>query len=411
MRTMIRQSVAFTLSALLGTSLAAPTLFIAAPGLAAEQAVSAPAASDSSAARDAARAQAKQLIQSGLNYLKQQQQADGAFAPKQAPPAITAIALRAFVQSDDYKLQDPFIQKAFELLLTYQGKNGSIANDMQENYNTAIAVSALAAAGDTYKSQMDHAVEFLRSIQWTDKIQGQKNLVDPAKPSEAAYGGWGYGKHSRPDMSNLQMTLNALHDAGLKPGDPAYQAAIVFITRSQNRSESNDQPWAGNDGGFTYTPANNGESPAGVFVDPTGARRLRSYGSMTYAGLKSMIYAGLSKDDPRVKAAWSWIENNWSLNENPGMGAADTANAQFGLYYYYMTMGRALQAYGQPVITDSKGNKHDWRVELIRTLGELQKPDGSWSGDKRWMEDNPTLVTCYAVLAAQNALQDLNASK
>ena len=30
---------------------------------------------------------------------------------------------------------------------------------------------------------------------------------------------------------------------------------------------------------------------------------------MTYSGLKSMIYAGLTKDDPRVKAAVQWIRS------------------------------------------------------------------------------------------------------
>ena len=128
---------------------------------------------------------------------------------------------------------------------------------------------------------------------------------------------------------------------------------------------------------------------------------------MTYAGLKSMIYAGLTKDDPRVKAAWVWIAKNWTLDENPGMRLADAAQAQQGLYYYYHTLARALNAYDQPTITDSSGKAHDWRVELIAKLSSLQQPDGSWVGDKRWMEDNPVLVTSYAVLALQEAMEDL----
>ena len=42
---------------------------------------------------------------------------------------------------------------------------------------------------------------------------------------------------------------------------------------------------------------------------------------MTYAGLKSMIYAGVKHDDPRVKAAYEWIQKHYTLDENPGMGA------------------------------------------------------------------------------------------
>jgi squalene-hopene/tetraprenyl-beta-curcumene cyclase len=54
---------------------------------------------------------------------------------------------------------------------------------------------------------------------------------------------------------------------------------------------------------------------------------LRSYASMTYAGLKSMIYAGLTPDDPRVKAAVAWLAKNYTLESNPGLGDA-------GLYIF-----------------------------------------------------------------------------
>jgi hypothetical protein len=50
---------------------------------------------------------------------------------------------------------------------------------------------------------------------------------------------------------------------------------------------------------------------------------------------------------------------------------------------------------------------HDWRVELIEKLASLQKPDGSWVGDKRWMEDHPVIVTSYCVMALQEIQRDL----
>src|SRR5437773_7160188 len=46
-----------------------------------------------------------------------------------------------------------------------------------------------------------------------------------------------------------------------------------------------------------------------------------SYGSMSYAGLKSFIYANLKKDDPRVVAAVNWLKRNYSVDENPALGA------------------------------------------------------------------------------------------
>jgi squalene-hopene/tetraprenyl-beta-curcumene cyclase len=81
--------------------------------------------------------------------------------------------------------------------------------------------------------------------------------------------------------------------------------------------------------------------------------------------------------------------------------------AQSGLYYYLHTLAKALNAYNQPTITDPRGTAHDWRVELIAKLASLQKPDGSWVGEKRWMEDNAVLVTSYMVLALQEAQKDL----
>ena len=82
-------------------------------------------------------------------------------------------------------------------------------------------------------------------------------------------------------------------------------------------------------------------------------------------------------------------------------------SAQHGLYYYYHTLARALNAYDEPIVTDSRGGKHDWRVELVNKLASLQREDGSWVGDKRWMEENPVLVTAYVVLALQEVQADL----
>ena len=131
---------------------------------------------------------------------------------------------------------------------------------------------------------------------------------------------------------------------------------------------------------------------------------------MTYAGLKSMIYAGLAKDDPRVKAAWDWISKNFTVDVNPGFVTNDPKNgdmSRYGLFYYFHTMARALNVYDEPVITDGKGQRHDWRVELADKIIGMQQPDGSWAGEKKWFEDNGVLTTSYAVLALQEIQRDL----
>ena len=353
---------------------------------------------------------AQATVDKALAYLKSKQKPDNGWQDEADPPGITALVLRAFISDDKYPADQPFLQKGFGKLLSYQVANGGIYKDVLACYNTAIAISALAESKDpAYHDAMMKALDYLKSLQWSDKISGVSEEVRLKSAQDIKYGGFGYGRSARPDLSNTQMALDALHDAGLNSDDPAFQAATKFVSHCQNFSETNDQPWAGDDGGFIYTPANGGNSAAGEFTGIGGRRMLRSYGSMTYAGLKSMIYAGLSHDDPRVKAAWDWIRKNFTVDENPGMAALGPDSAQGGLYYYFYTMARALSAYRQPVIVDPQGNKHDWRVALIRKIATLQRPDGSFAGQRKWMEDNPVLVTSYVVLVLEEAQKDLAA--
>ena len=114
---------------------------------------------------------------------------------------------------------------------------------------------------------------------------------------------------------------------------------------------------------------------------------------MTYMGLKSLIYAGLTNEDPRVKAATEWIRKNYRLDQNPGLG-------QQGLYYYYHTFAKALDALGEDTFLDAAGTRHNWRSELTRKLASEQQADGSWiNSQSRWLEADPNLVTGYALLA------------
>ena len=384
-------------------------------------AADAPARTPPAAQSDtAARAQA--TLDRAVEFLKTKQQPTGAWHGEKEPPALTAIVLKAIVVARPQDKTAAYVKKGYDNLLTNQLDDGGIYKDLLANYNTAIAVSALAAADNPdYKDEIDRAVAYLKGLQWTENTRPQyqdpkeqftnKQVVKDDK--DPFYGGWGYGGRSRgggrPDLSNVQVTLDALHDAGLKPGDEAYERAVKFVTRMQNLSETNDQPWAGDDGGFIYSPADTrkGEGFAGEYTSPDGRRMIRSYGSMTYAGLKSMIYAGLTKDDPRVKAAWDWVGKNWTLDENPGMRLNDPKIARQGLYYYYHTLARALNAYDEPIITDRQGNKHDWRVEFVEKIAGLQKPDGSFVGEEKWMEGNPTLVTAYVTIALAETLEDL----
>jgi squalene-hopene/tetraprenyl-beta-curcumene cyclase len=347
------------------------------------------------------------VIDRATDYLKSQQKPDGGWQNESDIPAMTAIVVKCFAREPAYGPSNPLVKKGYDKLLTYQLENGGIYKDLLASYNTAIAVSALSFSNDpVLLARRDKALAYLKSLQWTDNIAGLPRGETIAGESDPRFGGFGYSKKGRPDGSNVNLVLDALHDANVQCDDKAFQNALKFVTRLQNAS-TNDQPWAGTDGGFIYSTAFGGESQAGEYVDSSGKKMFRSYGSMTYAGLKSRIYAGLTKNDPRVKAGMEWVAKNWTLDENPGMRLGNPEAGQAGLFYYYLTLARCLHAYKQPVITDAAGVKHDWRIELTNKIASLQKDDGHFEGDKKWMENVPVLSTGYAVQALQEAREDL----
>ncbi len=114
---------------------------------------------------------------------------------------------------------------------------------------------------------------------------------------------------------------------------------------------------------------------------------------MTYAGLKSFIYAGLKADDARVKAAMGWIKKFYTLEENPGLD-------QQGIYYYYHTFAKTMDALKVGEFEDASGKKHNWKQDLLAELAKRQRSNGSWVNKApRWYEGDPNLSTAYALLA------------
>ena len=120
---------------------------------------------------------------------------------------------------------------------------------------------------------------------------------------------------------------------------------------------------------------------------------------MTFAGLKSLVFSQVPKDDPRVKAAWGWIQKNYDFTSHPGFGTTT--------YYYYLhTAASALEAMGEPYVPDEKGKKRNWAQDLSSRLVAVQRADGSWKNDNgKYWEDNPVLVTSRAVVALSSALR------
>lgn len=341
----------------------------------------------------ASRAKWNASVDKAVGFLRENQLEDGRFADGDLGPPITGLVIAGVLRTGRVGLTDPLVAKGMKYLESKVGKDGGLdVGGGNRNYATAIALLAFAAANkdNRYQPIIDKAVAYLKNEQW-DEGEG----IDEKNPK---YGGAGYGRKSRPDLSNTSFLLEALNAAKLPKDDPAYKRAEVFIRRCQNLSGAgaNDLATGGliDDGGFYYTPAED-YNPGGG----TAKEGLRSYGSMTYAGLKSFIHAGVDANDFRVKAAVHWIKKHYTLTENPGLG-------QQGLFYYYQTFGKALQALDIQQFTDEKGGKHDWRAELVDAIADKQKPDGSWSNaNTRWMEGDGRLVTAYALLALASAGQ------
>lgn len=327
-----------------------------------------------------------------IEFLKKSQSGDGTWTSSEAV-GISGLAVYGLL-SAGVPADDAVVAKGLTKLASFAQEDGRIAASGSRipAYETAIAVMTLSLgnADGKFKPVIEKGEKFLRGIQFG--ASGDIEKTDPR------YGGAGYGPGGgRPDLSNTSFFLEALQASGAKSDDPAVQRALVFVSRCQNlESEFNTSPDAAkvNDGGFFYSISTSGQggSPAGR--DQGG---LRSYGSMTYGGFKSMLYAGVDEKDPRVKAALAWIKKNYTVTENPGMGNS-------GLYYYYYLFSKGLKASGMDQLEDEAGKKHDWRKELAEHLFATQKENGSWVNAKtdRWMEGDPNLVTAYVLVVLKN---------
>lgn len=324
-------------------------------------------------------------VDRAIQFLTLGQEDDGSFSAR-AGIGPTALATLGLLRQGRTP-QDPLVAKGLAYLEGFVQPSGGIhaPNGRLANYETCIAVMCFKEAnrGGKYDEIIQHAEAFIRDIPWDES--------DDREPSDLSYGGAGYGAKSRPDLSNTSFLLDALKSCGAGPEDEALQKALVFVSRCQNlESEHNTTEFAAkvNDGGFYYTCVLEQQNEE----RQTANGGLRSYGAMSYSGLKSMIYAGLTQDDPRVQAAVKWIRDNYDLASNPGMGDA-------GLYYYYHTFAKALDALGVDEIEDAQGVQHDWRRELADELLRRQRPDGAWvNSNNHWFEGDANLVTAYAIL-------------
>lgn len=353
------------------------------------------------------------------------QQKDGVFAITMRgrtfeDPGLTGfglLALQTKPKAARTADEQAAIEKGLRWLLQHQNDDGTFGQQVP-NYVTCVVVGALVRWDDpAAKPALDKAQKAILAFQ---NVEG-----NGYQRSDRDYGSIGYGSSQRGDLSNLHFSLEALRATGLPADHEAFAKALVFLQRTQNLKSVNDfsgkvpdpdregvtlDATSGDDGGASYYPGN---SAAGYLVQPDGKSVPRSYGTMTYALLKSYTLAGVKGDDPRVAAAVKWIQQNWDLATNPGSDPALGEKVKYqGLFYYYMVLAQALDAAGlQTVAVPGAPNDRgepttqqvDWRKALRAQLEGMQRPDGTWLNGKndRWQEGMELLCTCYAMVALE----------
>jgi squalene-hopene/tetraprenyl-beta-curcumene cyclase len=316
-------------------------------------------------------------ITRGTAYLIARQHADGSWEDH---VGFTALAIAALVPtgSETHPGAADAVTRGLAYLDRWARADGGIYQVEHPYYSTAVAVLAFKAAGAAkYQSRIEAARDFLVGLQAREETG-----FTEAQPG---FGGTLIGD-GKTNLDATVWVLRALGEARLPPEHPYWARALRFIARCQNWKATNDQPWAGTDGGFIFAP---GFSFAGA---------TKSYGTMTYAGLSAYRDAGLRRDDERVEAAFRWLRANFTARENPGLQKQT-------LYHSYFYMTTTLGRWGVDTFTDGTGMVRSWRRELVEAVLARQQADGGWANveDPRWYEDKPVLATSFAVKALREA--------
>jgi squalene-hopene/tetraprenyl-beta-curcumene cyclase len=333
----------------------------------------------------------EQSVIQGLDWLARGQSLDGSWG---LSPGVTGLVVLAFAGAGfDYTNQT--VQRALEYMRFYYNANEGILADAFLNYECAISIMAMSAAGDPQDAdKIVKITEFMQDLQFIDN--SPYNMTE-----EWYYGGWpNYAGIA--DISNSQFALLGLECAELyNPGiqvDPVvWEAATTFAHMCQNWPDLNTNEWAHNtslpshgDGGFVYNAYRSRTS--------LGEKMFQSYGSITAAGLFNYLVSGNDPTQPEVVAARDWLDSKYTVTDNPNM-------ERKGTLYNLWTQSRVLAMHPQDWIVDSSGKLHDWRAETADHFIGIQLANGGWPGNVNtdWREGEPELASMYALLSMQSA--------
>ncbi len=319
------------------------------------------------AAQDVSAPEVRQAIKRGKQFLLNEQQPDGSWRKFSTyEQGTTALSLLALLNCG-VDPNDPKIKKAID-------KVNSVADDNLTTYVASLRVMSLCAADPkAYRTQIEHDVHWL--------IEAQSGAG-----TFGGTGGWGYVWHDKPDASNSQFALLALHEArqiGVEVPQAVWVAAKSYW----------DDRFDDTSGGFSY------KSDA----------RNNPYGSMTCAGISSMIIIDENLKDmshavgddgavrccrPQIRIeklsrAIAWMEKYFGIRNNPG-----TEISAYTTYYYLYGLERAGRLAGRRFF-----GEYDWyRLGAAELIKRQSTAVGSWEGTGVLGESEPVIATSFALL-------------
>jgi len=306
-----------------------------------------------------------------------------------AAPDIVAVVMAAQLTACTGYVDSARVAEGLKRLERILNDDASRMADDRQTFVLSFGLMAIVGAKDfgRYDRLIERTRDRLKAVQW-DATGGNAE-------SKSFLGGAGYKSLAPPDLYHTSLAIESLRRAGVPASDPFMQRAIRFVSSCQcleNEGSPAASFGATERGGFSIAPP----APNGSKGKREADDSLPPCGSLTCAGLKSLIYCGVPKEDRRVVAALDWVRRNYTLAANPGMSIP-----RFRLYDYYLSLSGAMTVFHEDSIVDAKNVRHNWRRELEQVLEAEQQPDGSWLNPAEadtLAEAHPLVTTSLAVM-------------
>lgn len=272
-------------------------------------------------------AQLEAVYERGLAYLARNQNEQGFWNDQMGrEPGVVGLCLKAFLAHGEDPNHGPYakqVRRSIDYLLASQNENnGYIGSSM---YNHGFATLALA---EVYGCVDDPKIG--------PALQKAVELILNAQKRNPP-GAWRYTPDSRDADTTVTgcqlVALFGARNAGIPVPDESIRKGLAFLARCR-----------GSDGAYGYTSAGGGK--------PT----------LTAIGVLCLALAN-ETDGKGFRASVGYLRDNLDYRE------------QHYPYYFEYYMSQALfQA------DDAAWN--EWTAKNLRYLSTLQRPDGSWPGNK-----------------------------